>query len=95
MSLTLLVKKTLKPGCGLQDRRVAGNDPVIWHCFGITHAVRVEDFPVMPVEHIGFKLKAANFFDGNPAVDIPPTVSGTSKFVAAPCHRTQTAASKF
>ena len=65
---------------------MAGNDPVIWHCFGISHAVRVEDFPVMPVEHIGFKLKAANFFDGNPGVDIPPTISA-SKYSAAPCHR--------
>ena len=79
----------------MQDRKVAGRDPVIWHVFGITHAVRVEDFPVMPVEHIGFKLKAANFFDGNPGVDIPPSVSGTSRYSAAPCHRSTSTTSRF
>ncbi|GAQ81207.1 Copper amine oxidase [Klebsormidium nitens] len=67
-----------------QDRPIAGHDPVIWHCFGISHATRVEDFPVMPVEHVGFKLKAANFFDGNPGVDVPPTVNGSSKLFAGP-----------
>lgn len=65
---------------------MASNDPVIWHCFGIAHAPRVEDFPVMPVEHVGFKLKAANFFDGNPGVDIPPTANGASTLVATPCQ---------
>lgn len=37
----------------LQNRRVdSGNDPVVWHSFGVTHIVRTEDFPVMPVEHV-------------------------------------------
>jgi len=73
---------------------VAGTDPVVWHCFGISHAVRVEDFPVMPVEHVGFKLKAANFFTGNPAVDIPPTVA-TATSSGAPCHRVSASKSRF
>lgn len=30
-----------------------GADPVIWYSFGVTHAPRVEDFPVMPVEITG------------------------------------------
>ena len=32
---------------------------------------RPEDFPVMPVEVVGFMLKPFGFFDGNPAVDLP------------------------
>jgi primary-amine oxidase len=27
------------------------------------------------VSHIGFKLKPAGFFDGNPALDLPPSES--------------------
>jgi primary-amine oxidase len=27
----------------------------------------------MPVTHIGFHLKPFGFFDGNPALDVPPT----------------------
>ena len=32
---------------------------------------RPEDFPVMPVETVGFSLKPCGFFDGNPATDLP------------------------
>ncbi len=31
---------------------------------GVTHIVRPEDFPVMPVEHVGFTLKPFGFFLG-------------------------------
>ena len=56
----------------LQDRCVeAGSDPILWHCFGLTHIVRPEDFPVMPVESAGFTLKPVGFFRGNPGIDIP------------------------
>ena len=27
----------------------------------------------MPVGHIGFMLKPSGFFDGNPALDMPPS----------------------
>ncbi len=27
----------------------------------------------MPVAHVGFKLKPVGFFDGNPALDMPPS----------------------
>lgn len=33
-----------------QDAPLAGADPVVWYSFGVTHVVRVEDFPIMPVE---------------------------------------------
>ena len=48
----------------LQNRRVdSGNDPVVWHSFGVTHIVRTEDFPVMPVEHV--RLDTLLFANGN------------------------------
>jgi Cu2+-containing amine oxidase len=36
------------------------------------HVVRPEDWPVMPVTRVGFQLRADGFFDGNPALDVPP-----------------------
>lgn len=36
-----------------QDVPLAGADPVVWYSFGVTHVVRVEDFPIMPVEVSG------------------------------------------
>jgi primary-amine oxidase len=55
------------------DRPVDDTDLVLWYSFGAHHVVRPEDWPVMPVAHIGFKLKPSGFFDGNPALDVPPT----------------------
>jgi primary-amine oxidase len=40
-----------------QDRRLEETDIVLWYVFGVTHVPRLEDWPVMPVEHIGFRLK--------------------------------------
>ncbi|KAL2340949.1 hypothetical protein Fmac_008889 [Flemingia macrophylla] len=42
------------------------------YVFGITHVPRLEDWPVMPVEHIGFMLMPHGFFNCSPAVDVPP-----------------------
>jgi primary-amine oxidase len=44
-----------------QDKPLAGADPVIWHSFGITHLPRLEDFPIMPVEVVGFTFKPWGF----------------------------------
>ena len=57
----------------------SGSDPVLWHCFGLTHIVRPEDFPVMPVESAGFTLKPVGFFRGNPGIDIPYQPNAASK----------------
>lgn len=57
----------------------AGSDPVVWHCFGLTHIVRPEDFPVMPAESAGFTLKPVGFFRGNPGIDIPYQPNAASK----------------
>jgi primary-amine oxidase len=55
-----------------QDRPVVNRDIVLWHSFGSTHAVRPEDFPVMPTETTGFTLRPVGFFAENPALDIDP-----------------------
>jgi primary-amine oxidase len=54
-----------------QNRSIENQDIVVWHTFGATHVCRPEDFPVMPVEHIGFTLKPNGFFSENPAMDLP------------------------
>ncbi|KAL0041485.1 hypothetical protein WJX79_005084 [Trebouxia sp. C0005] len=54
-----------------QDRNLVEADCVIWHSFGVTHIPRIEDWPVMPAEHVGFFLKPFGFFDANPSLDIP------------------------
>jgi len=58
------------------DRPLEGADVVVWYTFGAHHVVRPEDWPVMPVSHIGFTLKPSGFFDGNPALDLPPSAAG-------------------
>lgn len=51
---------------------VQDTDLVIFVQFGLQHATRIEDFPVMPCEIIKVVLKPVNFFDKNPALDVPP-----------------------
>lgn len=54
------------------DRPIVDTDVVLWYTFGVTHFVRPEDWPVMPVEYTGFLLTPFGFFDRNPALDVPP-----------------------
>ncbi len=58
------------------DRSLVDTDVVVWYSFGITHFVRPEDWPVMPVEYTGFLLTPFGFFDRNPALDVPPSDGG-------------------
>jgi len=46
-------------------------DVVMWYTLGVTHVPRPEEWPVMPVTHVGFKLIPGSFFDRNPALDVP------------------------
>jgi len=57
------------------DRKegIVDEDLVVFVQFGINHVPRVEDFPVMPCEVIRVGLKPVNFFDRNPAIDVPPS----------------------
>ena len=52
---------------------VLDTDLVVFVQFGLQHIPRIEDFPVMPVEIIKVALKPVNFFDKNPALDVPPS----------------------
>jgi len=59
---------------------------VVWVQFGINHVPRVEDFPVMPCEILKVSLKPVNFFDKNPALDVPPSEQSFNKSVLAMPH---------
>jgi primary-amine oxidase len=61
------------PAWTAADRSLEAADVVLWHTFGLSHIARPEDWPVMPVEHCGFRLRPWGFFDRNPALDVPPT----------------------
>ncbi|WP_051579433.1 primary-amine oxidase [Pseudonocardia acaciae] len=54
------------------DRPLVDTDVVMWFTLGVTHIPRAEDWPVMPVEKVGFQLMPVNFFDRNPALDVVP-----------------------
>jgi len=65
-----------EPGMGLPawtsaDREIQETDIVLWHTVGMHHFVRTEDWPVMPVLWHSFELRPFDFFDRNPAMDLP------------------------
>ncbi|KAL9111142.1 MAG: hypothetical protein Q9227_004405 [Pyrenula ochraceoflavens] len=63
------------------DRKddVVDKDIVVWVQFGINHVPRIEDFPIMPCEVLKVMLKPVNFFDKNPAIDVPPSEQAFNK----------------
>lgn len=50
---------------------LSGQDVVVWYTMGVTHIPRPEEWPIMPVTHVGFKLIPGGFFSRNPALDVP------------------------
>lgn len=60
---------------------VRSEDIVIWHTFGSTHNPRVEDWPVMPCEKMSVGLKPVNFFERNPALDVPVSTQERNRSV--------------
>lgn len=65
-----------EPGQGLPawtaaDRPIRDTDIVVWHTIGMHHLPRSEDWPVMPTVWYGFELRPFDFFDRNPALDLP------------------------
>lgn len=54
------------------NRSLDNRDVVVWYTTGITHIPRPEDWPVMPVQYIGFELVPWGFFAQNPVMDLPP-----------------------
>ncbi|GIU57667.1 primary-amine oxidase [Arthrobacter sp. NicSoilC12] len=61
-----------------QDRDIDGQDIVVWHTFGLTHFPRPEDWPIMPVDTVGFKLRPEGFFDRSPVLDVPANTQQSS-----------------
>jgi primary-amine oxidase len=59
------------PAFAAQQRNLTDTDVVVWFTFGTNHVARSEDWPVMPVHPIGFKLLPSGFFVGNPSLDNP------------------------
>jgi primary-amine oxidase len=55
------------------DRNITNTDIVVWYNFGHHHIPRPEDWPIMPISYIGFKLLPVGFFDRNPSLDVPPS----------------------
>jgi len=56
-----------------RNENIVDTDIVVYVQFGLQHATRIEDFPVMPCEIIKVALKPVNFFEKNPAIDVPPS----------------------
>lgn len=54
------------------DQPIIDDDIVLWYTFGVTHAPRVEEWPVMNVQRTGLRLIPDGFFTRNPALDVPP-----------------------
>jgi primary-amine oxidase len=53
------------------DESLTGQDVVVWYTLGITHIPRPEEWPIMGVTHVGFKLIPGGFFARNPGLDVP------------------------
>lgn len=68
------------------NRPVENTDLVLWHTFGVTHIPRSEDWPVMPTEVASFMLIPTNFFDQNPALDVPANASMSCGTGESGCH---------
>lgn len=60
------------------DRSIEDEDIVVWYTFGMHHVVRLEDWPVMPRQHVGFLLQPHGFFDQNPTLDLPRREASSS-----------------
>jgi primary-amine oxidase len=56
-----------------RGRSITDDEIVVWHTFGLTHVPRPEDWPIMPVDYVGFKLRPVGFFDRNPTLDVAPS----------------------
>ncbi|TAJ48076.1 MAG: primary-amine oxidase [Herbiconiux sp.] len=54
------------------DRPLENSRLVLWPVIGVHHFPRPEQWPIMPVDTISFRLEPDGFFDRNPSLDVPP-----------------------
>lgn len=75
-----------------RDESITDTDLVVYVQFGLQHITRLEDFPVMSCESIRVALKPVNFFERNPAMDVPPSRQEVNRSrLVAEGHRVPTA----
>jgi primary-amine oxidase len=58
------------PAYQQNNQSIVNTDIVLWLTIGHHHVTAAEDFPVLSLEALSFKLKPMNFFDRNPALDL-------------------------
>jgi len=64
-----------------RDDDILDKDLVLFVQFGMNHIPRVEDFPIMPCEVMRVSFKPVDFFERNPALDVPPSVQSINRSV--------------
>jgi primary-amine oxidase len=75
------IASAIEKRTGTEESLVRNKDIVIWHTFGSTHNPRIEDWPVMPSEKMVVGLKPANFFTGNPGLDLAVSTQESNRSV--------------
>lgn len=68
-----------------KDRNIVDQDLVVWYTFGMHHVVRLEDWPIMPRQNIGFMLEPHGFFDQNPTLNLPSNITASTESASHCC----------
>jgi primary-amine oxidase len=57
------------------NRNIANTDIVGWYTLGFHHVTRAEDWPVMPTMWHEFMIRPFHFFQKNPVLDLPKSLT--------------------